>query len=197
MKMREVVGAFGSFSKLSEALEELCSEGIAPDRVCVATAWSSGTKSPSFSTVNIDSVKLSAPRVRSTSLSLIEVLADASLTHMPTLDGPACQLRNDSAINNSRRPDQAGRPIFGMRVNILLASRRPFDERQRQPLCRAVGQRLPMKGLLWARLVFCLRSEGLLGRRGGGRIRWRARFQRIYRFFRQHNRFVACSGVGD
>ena len=28
MKMREVVGAFGSFSKLSEALEELCSEGI-------------------------------------------------------------------------------------------------------------------------------------------------------------------------
>jgi hypothetical protein len=25
--MREVVGAFGSFSKLSEALEELCSEG--------------------------------------------------------------------------------------------------------------------------------------------------------------------------
>jgi len=38
MKMREVVGAFGSFSKLSEALEELCSEGIAPDRVRVATA---------------------------------------------------------------------------------------------------------------------------------------------------------------
>lgn len=36
--MREVVGAFGSFSKLSEALEELCSEGIAPDRVRVATA---------------------------------------------------------------------------------------------------------------------------------------------------------------
>jgi hypothetical protein len=29
MKMREVVGAFGSFSKLSEALEELCSEGKA------------------------------------------------------------------------------------------------------------------------------------------------------------------------
>jgi DNA-binding protein H-NS len=28
MKMREVVGAFGSFGKLSEALEELCSEGI-------------------------------------------------------------------------------------------------------------------------------------------------------------------------
>jgi hypothetical protein len=36
--MREVVGAFGSFSKLSEALEELHSEGIAPDRVRVATA---------------------------------------------------------------------------------------------------------------------------------------------------------------
>jgi hypothetical protein len=36
--MREVVGAFGSFSKLSEALDELCSEGIAPDRVRVATA---------------------------------------------------------------------------------------------------------------------------------------------------------------
>src|SRR5260370_29478900 len=36
--MREVVGAFGSFSKLSEALEELCSKGIAPDRVRVATA---------------------------------------------------------------------------------------------------------------------------------------------------------------
>src|ERR1700694_5323308 len=35
---REVVGAFGSFSKLSEALEELRSEGIAPDRVRVATA---------------------------------------------------------------------------------------------------------------------------------------------------------------
>jgi hypothetical protein len=35
---REVVGAFGSFCKLSEALEELCSEGIAPDRVRVATA---------------------------------------------------------------------------------------------------------------------------------------------------------------
>jgi len=77
--------------------------------------------------------KLSAPRVRSISLSLMAVLADASLTHMPTLDGPACQLRNDSAINNSRQPDLAGRPIFGMRVNILLASTRPFDERQRQP----------------------------------------------------------------
>jgi hypothetical protein len=38
MLMREVVGTFGSFSKLSEALEELCSEGIAPDRVGVATA---------------------------------------------------------------------------------------------------------------------------------------------------------------
>jgi hypothetical protein len=38
MMMREVVGAFDSFSKLSEALEELCSEGIAPDRVHVATA---------------------------------------------------------------------------------------------------------------------------------------------------------------
>jgi hypothetical protein len=38
MKMREVVGAFGSFSKLSEALEELCSEGIAPDRVGAAAA---------------------------------------------------------------------------------------------------------------------------------------------------------------
>jgi hypothetical protein len=38
MMVREVVGAFGSFSKLSEALEELCSEGIAPDRVRVATA---------------------------------------------------------------------------------------------------------------------------------------------------------------
>ena len=36
--MREVVGAFGSFSRMSEALEELCSEGIAPDRVRVATA---------------------------------------------------------------------------------------------------------------------------------------------------------------
>jgi hypothetical protein len=36
--MREVVGAFGSFVKLSEALEELCSEGIAPDRVRVVTA---------------------------------------------------------------------------------------------------------------------------------------------------------------
>jgi hypothetical protein len=36
--MREVVGAFDSFSRLSEALEELCSEGIAPDRVRVATA---------------------------------------------------------------------------------------------------------------------------------------------------------------
>jgi hypothetical protein len=36
--MREVVGAFGSFSKLGEALEELCSEGIAPDRVRVSTA---------------------------------------------------------------------------------------------------------------------------------------------------------------
>ena len=36
--MREVVGAFGSFSRLSEALEELCSEGIAPDRVRVAAA---------------------------------------------------------------------------------------------------------------------------------------------------------------
>jgi hypothetical protein len=36
--MREVVGAFGSFSKLSEALEELYSKGIAPDRVRVATA---------------------------------------------------------------------------------------------------------------------------------------------------------------
>jgi hypothetical protein len=36
--MREVVGAFGLFSKLSAALEELCSKGIAPDRVRVATA---------------------------------------------------------------------------------------------------------------------------------------------------------------
>lgn len=36
--MREVVGAFGSFSRLSEALEELCAQGIAPDRVRVATA---------------------------------------------------------------------------------------------------------------------------------------------------------------
>ena len=29
--MREVVGAFGSFSRLSESLEELYSEGINPD----------------------------------------------------------------------------------------------------------------------------------------------------------------------
>jgi hypothetical protein len=36
--MREVVGAFDSFSKLSEALEELCTEGIASDRVRVAAA---------------------------------------------------------------------------------------------------------------------------------------------------------------
>lgn len=36
--MDEVVGAFSSFSKLSEALEELYTEGIAPDRVHVATA---------------------------------------------------------------------------------------------------------------------------------------------------------------
>jgi hypothetical protein len=36
--MGEVVGAFGSFSRLSEALEELYSKGIAPDRVRVATA---------------------------------------------------------------------------------------------------------------------------------------------------------------
>lgn len=41
MMVREVVGAFGSFSKLSEMLEELCSEGIAPDRVRVATACAS------------------------------------------------------------------------------------------------------------------------------------------------------------
>lgn len=31
MKMREVVGAFGSLSRLSESLEELYSEGITPD----------------------------------------------------------------------------------------------------------------------------------------------------------------------
>jgi hypothetical protein len=36
--MREVVGAFDSFSKLSEALDELCTEGIASDRVRVAAA---------------------------------------------------------------------------------------------------------------------------------------------------------------
>jgi hypothetical protein len=36
--MGEVVGAFGSLSRLSEALEELYSKGIAPDRVCIATA---------------------------------------------------------------------------------------------------------------------------------------------------------------
>lgn len=35
--MREVVGTFDSFSRMSEALDELCSEGIAPDRVRVAT----------------------------------------------------------------------------------------------------------------------------------------------------------------
>lgn len=34
----EVVGAFGSVNRLSEALEELYSTGIAPDRVRVATA---------------------------------------------------------------------------------------------------------------------------------------------------------------
>jgi hypothetical protein len=39
--MREVVGAFGSFSKISEALEELHAEGIAADRVRVATACAS------------------------------------------------------------------------------------------------------------------------------------------------------------
>jgi hypothetical protein len=125
MKMREVVGAFGSFSKLSEALEELCSEGIAPDRVRVATACAPPSSGFPQS--------MDSQSAATHSLSLIAVLADASLTHMPTLDGPACQLRNDSAINNSRRPDQAGRSIFGMRVNILLASRRPFDERQKQP----------------------------------------------------------------
>jgi hypothetical protein len=36
--VREVIGAFGSFNRLSEALEELCSEGIAPDSVRVAIA---------------------------------------------------------------------------------------------------------------------------------------------------------------
>jgi hypothetical protein len=36
--MQEIVGTFGSFGKVSEALEELYSEGIVADRVHVETA---------------------------------------------------------------------------------------------------------------------------------------------------------------
>jgi hypothetical protein len=44
--MREVVGTFDSFSRMSEALDELCSEGIAPDRVRVAACAPPSSERP-------------------------------------------------------------------------------------------------------------------------------------------------------